>query len=133
MYETDHWLVEHTVGPFNVGTLIVKPKRHVTRVSKLTEGEAAELGPVLRRAAAVVDALIQPEQVYTCLWSHAGGTPVHIHYLVQPATRELMERYGDYGPHLQVAMFDAGVQPDQNGVEAFADRARAEFAALRGA
>jgi diadenosine tetraphosphate (Ap4A) HIT family hydrolase len=127
MYETANWLVEHTVGPLGVGTLILKPKRHVTRVSGLTEAEAGELGPLLRRAAAVVDELIQPEQVYTCLWSHAGGTPVHIHYVIQPATRELMERYADYGPHLQVAMFDADVPPPEHEVEAFADRARAVF------
>jgi hypothetical protein len=75
----------------------------------------------------VVDELVAPEQVYTCLWSHAGGMPVHIHYLVQPATRELMDRHSDYGPHLQVAMFDAGVLPPEHEVEAFADRARAAF------
>jgi diadenosine tetraphosphate (Ap4A) HIT family hydrolase len=127
MYETADWFVEHTVGPLALGTLILKPKRHVTRVSQLTEAEAAELGPLLRRAAAVVDELVEPEQVYTCLWSHAGGTPVHIHYVVQPATRELMERYSDYGPHLQVAMFDAGVVAPEDEVEAFAERARAAF------
>jgi ATP adenylyltransferase len=127
IHETPGWLVEHTVGPLNVGTLIVKSKRHVTRVAELTEQEASELGPLLRRAAAVVDELVTPEQVYTCLWSHAGGTPVHIHYVVQPATRELMDRYSDYGLHLQVAMFDAGVLPAKGEVEAFADRARAAF------
>jgi diadenosine tetraphosphate (Ap4A) HIT family hydrolase len=127
IYETSHWIVEHTVGPFNVGTLILKPKRHVTRLSELTEAEAAELGPLLRRAAAVVDELLRPEQVYAGLWSHAGGTPVHIHYLVQPATRELMDRYGDYGPHLQVAMFDAEVFPAVDEIEAFAERARVAF------
>jgi len=127
IHETPCWFVEHTVGPLNLGTLIMKPKRHVTRVSELTEDEASELGPLLRRAAAVVDELVGPDQVYTCLWSHAGGTPVHIHYVVQPATRELMDRYTDYGPHLQVAMFDAGVLPPESEVGAFADRARAAF------
>src|SRR5207302_4064911 len=86
-----------------LGTLILKPKRHVTRVSGLSHEEAAELGPLLLRSAAVVDELVKPDQVYTCLWSHAGGAPVHIHYVVQPATRELMARYDEYGPHLQVA------------------------------
>jgi diadenosine tetraphosphate (Ap4A) HIT family hydrolase len=127
IHETDNWFVEHTVGPLSLGTLILKPKRHVTRVSELTDDEAAELGPLLRRSAAVVDELVKPEQVYTCLWSHAGGTPVHIHYVVFPATRELMDEHGDYGPHLQVAMFDAGITPPEAEVEAFADRARPAF------
>lgn len=125
--ETTGWFIEHTVGALGVGTLILKPKRHVTRVSELTREEAAELGPLLVEAARVVDELVEPEQVYTCLWSHAGGTPVHIHYVVQPATREVMDAYGDYGPNLQVAMFDAAVQPPKAEVEAFADRARAAF------
>jgi hypothetical protein len=38
-----------------------------------------------------------------------------------------MAEHGDYGPHLQVAMFDAGVAPPEDEVEAFADRARAAF------
>ena len=127
IHETPNWFVEHTVGPLSVGTLILKPKRHVTRVSKLTSEEAAELGPLLRRSAQIVDELVTPEQVYTCLWSHSGGTPVHIHYVVQPVTRELMDSYGIYGPHLQVAMFDAGIAPPEAEVEAFADRARSAF------
>jgi hypothetical protein len=58
---------------------------------------------------------------------HTRGTPVHIHYVVQPVTRELMDSYAIYGPHLQVAMFDAGIAPPEAEVEAFADRARAAF------
>ena len=127
IHETSYWFVEHTVGPLGVGTLILKPKRHVTRVSELTEDEATELGPLLQRAAAVVDELVNPEQVYTGLWSHAGGTPGHIHYVIFPATRELIDEHGDYGPHLQVAMFDAGITPPVPEVEAFADRARMAF------
>ena len=129
IHASANWLVDHTVGPLGVGTLILKPKRHVVRVSELTEAEAAELGPLLVRSAAVVDELVNPEQVYTGLWSHAGGIPVHIHYVIFPATRELMDEHGDYGPHLQVAMFDAGITPPEAEVEAFADRARAAFRA----
>jgi hypothetical protein len=52
---------------------------------------------------------------------------VHIHYVVQPVTRELMDAYGCYGPHLQVAMFDAAIELPQAEAAAFADRARASF------
>jgi diadenosine tetraphosphate (Ap4A) HIT family hydrolase len=128
IHETTNWFVEHTVGPLGVGTLIVKPKRHVTRVSELTEHEAGELGLLLVRAASVLDDLLEPEQVYICLWSHAGGTPVHIHYVVQPVTRRLMDQHRSYGPHLQVAMFEADVASPKAEVEAFAERARSAFA-----
>ena len=70
-----------------------------------------------------------PEQVYTCLWSHAGGTPVHIHYVVQPVTRAMMDEHGAHGPALQLAMFERGDLPPEAQVDAFADRARAAFGA----
>jgi diadenosine tetraphosphate (Ap4A) HIT family hydrolase len=126
--QTEHWLVEHCVGALGVGTLIVKPKRHVVHVWELNDEETRDLGPLLRRTAAVVAELTSPDQIYVCLWSHAGGVPGHIHFVVQPVTREQRERYGG-GARVQVAMFDAKVTPPRDAVEAFSDQARASFAA----
>jgi diadenosine tetraphosphate (Ap4A) HIT family hydrolase len=130
IFETTYWLVEHCVGPLGAGTLLVKPRRHVVRVSDLTDDESDELGRILRDTAAVVRELAAADQVYTCLWSHAGGVPVHVHYVVQPITPEVTDRYG-LGPHAQAAMFDEDVAPPTDEVETFADRARAAFAAIR--
>jgi diadenosine tetraphosphate (Ap4A) HIT family hydrolase len=130
IHESEYWYVEHCVGPLGLGTLIVKPKRHVTRVSGLSAGEASELGPVLHRSAAVVDALVSPEQVYVCLWSHAGGEPCHIHYVVQPVTSSLMAQHEAHGPRLQVAMFERGEPPPAAQIEEFAERARRAFSRL---
>jgi diadenosine tetraphosphate (Ap4A) HIT family hydrolase len=127
LHETTHWLVEHCVGPLGLGTLIVKPRRHVTSVASLTDDEASELGPLLRSASLVATELVQAEQVNNCLWSHAGGAPVHIHYVVQPVTKDLMERHASHGPVLQVAMFAEGGVPDAGAVEEIASRARAAF------
>ncbi len=127
IHETNHWLVEHCVGPLGTGTIIVKPKRHVTRVSDLNEAEAQELGPLLRQAAIVVDDLLSPEQVYECLWSHSGEKPVHIHYVVQPVTAALLASIGARGPNLQAAMFERDVALRLSEVEAFAVQARAAF------
>ena len=126
--ETGHWIVEHCVGPLGVGALLVKPRRHVVAVGELSESEAVELGPLLTRAAAAVDELVRPEQVYVGLWSHAARRRVHIHFVVQPATTEAIESIGSYGPGLVSGMFERGEQPDPAAVEAFSDRARARFA-----
>ncbi len=107
-----------------MGTLIVKPKRHVIHVADLTAEEAVELGPLLQRTALVVTRLVEPDQVYLALWSHAEGMPGHIHWVVQPVTRAVMEEFGDYGPSLQVKMFDQDASLDEEAVEAFAERAR---------
>lgn len=128
IHETARWRVEHCVGPLGVGTLVVKPKRHVIRVSALTDEEADEQGSLLRLCATVVDTLLEPEQTYVCLWSHAGGEPVHIHYVVQPVSRAQMESYGAHGPRLQVEMFAGGDAPPVDAVVDFARRARAAFA-----
>jgi diadenosine tetraphosphate (Ap4A) HIT family hydrolase len=128
IHRTDRWVVEHVVGPLGIGTLIVKPIRHVTHVADLVAGEAAELGPLLHQAAAAVTELVQPEQVFFCLWSHADREPGHIHFVVQPATTDVMDRFDAYGPALQVAMFRAGDLPHAPDVELFASRAAAWFA-----
>lgn len=127
IHETNHWLVEHCVGPLGPGTLVVKPRRHVTSVAALSEAEASELGPLLRTASVVAGQLVEAEQVYNCLWSHAGGQPAHIHFVVQPVTADQMERHGSYGPALQAAMFADGVDVDEGVVATIADRARAAF------
>ena len=128
IHRTTHWLVEHCVGPLGPGTLIVKPVRHVTAVAKLTSDEAAELGPLLQEASAVAGKLVDADQVYNCLWSHAGGVAGHIHYVVQPVTAEQVQLFGAYGPALQEAMFNQGAAPDPEDIAAIAERARSFFA-----
>lgn len=128
IHATAHWIVEHCIGPLGVGTLIVKPRRHVVYVSELDEAESGELGPVLRDVAGAVQELTEADQVYVGLWSHAGRRPVHIHFVVQPVTPALIEEIGDVGPHLQAAMFDRGESLPRDQVEAFAERARAFLA-----
>ena len=128
IFETERWVVEHCVGPLGAGTLIVKPKRHVTLVADLDDKECAELGPLLRRASEVAQTTTRADQVYNCLWSHAGGVPVHLHYVIQPVTAEQMAQTGLHGPALQVGMFTAGQLPDVADVEAAAAAALAEFA-----
>lgn len=129
IHRTPYWLVEHCVGPLGLGTLIVKPERHVTAVAGLSAAEAAELGPLLQLSSWVASQLVPAEQVYNCLWSHAGGVPGHLHYTVQPVTREQMDGRDNYGPALQMDMFSAGQTPDPAAVQETADRARALFAA----
>jgi diadenosine tetraphosphate (Ap4A) HIT family hydrolase len=125
IYETSKWVVEHCIGPLGVGTLVVKPIRHVVHVADLTAEESEELGPLLRRVSSVVSATMKPEQVYVCLWSHSGAEPGHIHFVVQPALTNDLARFNAYGPALQMAMFNAGVLPDEEAVCDVSARLRA--------
>jgi hemoglobin len=126
VHATPSWRVEHCVGPLGVGTLLIKPLRHVESVGAMSEEESAELGPLLVRTADAVQRLTAPEQVYVGLWSHAGRAPGHVHFVVQPATSEAIDTHGGaYGPALQAAMFEADELPEKATVEKFAASARA--------
>jgi diadenosine tetraphosphate (Ap4A) HIT family hydrolase len=124
--ETEGWAVGHCVGPLGVGTMIVKPKRHVLHVADLDPEEAAELGPLLQRVTAAVTEAFDPAQVYVCLWSHADNVPGHIHFVVQPV--DASEDAGRRGPLLQAAMFAAGEPPDPGAMAAAAARVGAILA-----
>ncbi len=126
---TDHWVVEHCVGPLGVGVLIVKPLRHCLYLGDLTPDEAQELGPLLQQVSRVVQDLTQADQVYACLWSHGNWQPVHIHFVVQPVSNDLRQTYPQQGPALQTAMFQNGPLPDPDAVEAFCQRARQALSA----
>ncbi len=106
------WVVEHCVGPLGLGTVVVKPLRHVIHLADLHSTEADQLGPVLVNVTrAVMMARTEvgetPEQVYACLWSHAERQPGHIHFVVQSVNAGVMAQHDAHGPKLQVRMFDA--------------------------
>jgi len=122
--DTEHWVVEHCTGPLGVGTLIVKPLRHCLHVGGLEDEEARELGPLLRRISRLVREMTGADQVYVCLWSHAGWRPEHLHFVVQPSWNSYRETYPGPGPRVQTAMFEAGERPDADEVEAFCREAR---------
>ncbi|GAA3085883.1 HIT family protein [Streptomyces rectiviolaceus] len=123
LLRTAHWTVEHCIGPLGVGTLIVKPLRHITGVHEMNAGEGAELGPLLGRVSGALRAAVgdECEQVYVCLWSHAGRVPGHVHFVVQPARTSDIDRHGGYvyGPALQAAMFAEGAELEPRAVEEF--------------
>ena len=111
------WVVEHCVGPLGLGTVVVKPLRHVIHLADLDSTESDELGPVLVRVSAAVtmaraEVGDPPGQVYACLWSHAERQPGHIHFVVQPVNSDVMARHDAHGPKLQVRMFEADEQMD---------------------
>jgi diadenosine tetraphosphate (Ap4A) HIT family hydrolase len=124
LYTTAYWVIEHCTGPLGVGTLIVKPLRHCLHLGDLTPAEAQELGPILQRVSQVVQTLTQADQVYVCLWCHAGWQPVHIHFVVQPAWNGWREAYARPDPSVQTAMFEAGNAPPPSEVETFCHQAK---------
>jgi diadenosine tetraphosphate (Ap4A) HIT family hydrolase len=129
----DHWFVEHCIGPLGLGTFVIAPVRHVLHIADLTPDEVEPLGGILQTAAQVAAELVDPEQVYVNLWSHADAEPGHIHFVVQPVTRQTMERFGArFGPALQAVMLTHGDPEPDEVVQNLAVAARERFQQLRG-
>jgi len=132
VHRTASWIVNHAVGRLNLGTLVVVPRDHVVAVADLDDRAAAELGPLLRDTAAVVEAICRPEQTYVCVWSHGRTERRHLHILVQPAAAALVAQHGGLrSEQLQVRIMTMGEPPDAADVERFCAEARQRFAAPR--
>ncbi|MFE7355008.1 hypothetical protein ACFU8Q_17875 [Streptomyces sp. NPDC057543] len=115
----------------NLGTLIVGPRDHVVAVAELDDTAAAELGPLLRDTARVVETLCRPEQTYVCMWSHGPDARKHLHIAVQPVTAEVRAHYGGLrSEKLQARMLADGDEPDITDVQQFCERARELFRAF---
>lgn len=130
VHQTTRWIVNHAVGRLNLGTLVVAPRDHVVAVADLDDAAAAELGPLLRETARVVEAICRPEQTYVCVWSHGRTERRHLHILVQPVTAELVAQYGGLrSEQLQVKIMTTGEPPDPAEVERFCAEVRRHLAA----
>jgi len=128
VHQTAGWVVNHVVGPMNLGTLVVGPKEHIVAVADLGDTAAAEFGPVLRDTARVVEELCRPEQTYLALWSHGASARKHLHIAVQPVTTAVVARYGGMrSEQLQARMLASGDEPAIADVERFCEQARELF------
>ncbi|HEY6179029.1 MAG TPA: hypothetical protein VIX73_31465 [Kofleriaceae bacterium] len=132
VHQTTRWIVNHAVGRLNLGTLVVVPRDHVVAVADLDDDAVAELGPLLRDAAHVVETLCRPEQTYVCVWSHGKTERRHLHILVQPVTTALVAQYGGLrSEQLQVKIMTTAEPAEGAEVERFCIDARRHFAAPR--
>ncbi|MFI5734264.1 HIT family protein [Kribbella sp. NPDC051587] len=128
LHQTDSWVVNHVVGPMNLGTLVLSPRDHVIAVAELTIEAANELGPLLRRTAQVVEAILKPEQTYVSSWAHGDNGRKHLHIVVQPVTSAVVAQYGgERSEQLQALMLRSGNELDRSEVEQFCTRAAERF------
>ncbi|MBO0728713.1 MAG: hypothetical protein J2P57_05610, partial [Acidimicrobiaceae bacterium] len=86
---------------------------------------ANELDGPLRAPARVVEQICSPEQVYVCSWAHAVEERKHLHIVVQPVTRDVLQRYGGLrSEQLQAEMMRREDRPSESAVKEFSDKAR---------
>lgn len=85
---TERWRVCHAFGTSLPGWLVVVPLRHVTAIDELDEGEAAELGVVLREASLALKEVTGCTKTYVAQFAEAEGFS-HVHFHLVPRLAEM--------------------------------------------
>jgi diadenosine tetraphosphate (Ap4A) HIT family hydrolase len=76
IFQTEHWVVEHCIGTLGVGTLILKPFRHIVGLADMSDAEGADLGPLMQRATSTIKALTGADQVIRMsVFTRGDGRP----------------------------------------------------------
>jgi diadenosine tetraphosphate (Ap4A) HIT family hydrolase len=124
---TKYWLVEPSTESLTFGTLVVKPFRHCTKVSELTEEESEEMGLILRGVSKILDELFNPAQIYVTLWSHFGWERQHLHFFIQPIPPYLKDELSETGPFLQASLLNQNLKFSEEEIIKFANRVRSKI------
>jgi len=85
---TEHWDVVHAFGTSLPGWLVLVVRRHVTSVADLTDGEAGQLGVLVRDVSAAVQAAVDCDKTYVVQFAEHPDHP-HVHVHVIPRSRDL--------------------------------------------
>ena len=108
IYEDALWRLEHSLSPAPLaGWLVLKTRRHCEGLDRLTEAEAAGLGPLMRRFCAALRAASGAEKIYSILLAEAVA---HVHIHLIPRQPDLPEALR--GPRI----FDLLGQASQTGI-----------------
>lgn len=78
--QTDHWRVAHAFNSTLPGWLVLLPTRHVASFTELTPEAADELGGLVRRLGAALEAVTGYVKTYLMQFSEAEGfSHLHLH------------------------------------------------------
>ena len=122
--ETPCWVADHCVGPYGLGSVVVKTRTHRENLWDLSVAESAALGPFLQQMSEAIALAMQAERVYASLW--VDQPPYHVHFVLQPRYPDGRhpEELGLKGLELQVFR-TLGKPPSPGEMAEAADRIRA--------
>ncbi|MEO0538133.1 MAG: HIT family protein [Cyanobacteria bacterium P01_A01_bin.123] len=80
--ENEWWLADHCLGPYGVGSVVVKTKAHRENISDLTANELAAMGFFLQQISTAMEQALGAERIYINLW--VDEAPHHVHFVLQP-------------------------------------------------
>ncbi len=76
------WVADHCVGPYGLGSVVIKTRAHRENLWELSMAESASLGPFLQQLSEAIALAMEAERVYVSLW--VDQPPYHVHFVLQP-------------------------------------------------
>ena len=86
----EYWDLVHCYETALPGWLVLVARRHMAAIDELSEAEAAELGPLLRRTSAALRAVTSCLKTYVMQFAESPQHP-HMHFHVIPRMRDQPE------------------------------------------
>ena len=83
IYQTEFWDVVHAYNSALPGWLVLVVQRHIESLDELTEQEAAELGPLIRRVSLSLKSVVGCTKTYVIQFAEARQHP-HVHFHIVP-------------------------------------------------
>lgn len=80
--ENPWWIADHCLGPYGLGSVVIKSKVHRENLWQLTPEESASLGPFMQDVSEAIAKALEAERVYVSLW--VDQPPYHVHFVLQP-------------------------------------------------
>jgi diadenosine tetraphosphate (Ap4A) HIT family hydrolase len=121
--ENPWWVADHCLGPYGLGSVVLKTRAHRENLWELTTAESAALGPFMQQMSQAIAIAMEAERVYVSLW--VDQPPYHVHFVLQPryADGHNPQELGLKGLELQVFRTLSKPPKDEAIAEA-ADRIR---------
>jgi len=83
IYRTQYWDVAHCYDSALPGWLVLVARRHIEAVDELTEAEAIELGPLIRRTSIALKEVTGCIKTYVAQFAESADHP-HVHFHIIP-------------------------------------------------
>jgi diadenosine tetraphosphate (Ap4A) HIT family hydrolase len=80
--ENPWWVADHCVGPYGLGSVVLKTRAHRENLWDLSMAESASLGPFMQQLSEAIALAMEAERVYASLW--VDQPPYHVHFVLQP-------------------------------------------------
>ena len=102
----------HAFGTAVEGWLVLVVRRHTTTIAELTDGEAAELGPLITEVSRAMQVVLDSEKTYVVQFAEHPHHP-HVHVHVIPRLRDLAEEHRGPGVFGLLGVADDKCVPEE--------------------